>query len=71
MEDLHCIVLSFVIHAEVMENNHGKECLSWCAFCFCLSERDRAVFVRGDFSPKTGLMGEKLGTENGDFSEAD
>ena len=33
MEDLHCIVLSFVIHAEVMENNHGKECLS-CGVLF-------------------------------------
>ena len=41
-------------------------------FLFLLEcERDRAVFVRGDFSPKTGLMGEKLGTENGDVSEAD
>ena len=71
-EDLQCIVLGFVLHAVVMENDHGIGMSFSSRTCALLrlffKKRVRVVFGSKDFSPKTHLLGKKIGVKVGIFS---
>ena len=63
-EDLQCIVLGFVLHAVVIENDHGIGMSFSSRTCALLrlffEKRVRVVFGSKDFSPKTHLLGKKI-----------